>query len=424
MNLHDPRLCSSALCAVGLIAAALMGGALAQEAERLGPRAARDLLRQAPAPADLEARLRAAYPDAAALKTGADARTEGRIALFVIEVDGDGPVRVVEVGGEGNWALRRIGETRLWADAPRLPNFTRVQYQYEVAGQAVGEPRTVQIENFPLTAASEEQPGVPRGTVTQHQWKSNVFAGTERDYWVYVPAQYDPEGDGACVMVFQDGDSYLNNAHAATVFDNLIARKAMPVTVGIFIDPGTLPAQGNRRPRSNRSFEYDSLGDQYARFLRDEILPEVGKTVKLKQDAASRAICGSSSGGICAFTAAWEMPDVWSKVVTHVGSFTNIRGGYVYPALIRGNPAKPIRVWMQDGSNDLDNRFGNWFLSNQDMAAAFKYSGYDHKFVTGEGFHSLRHGAQTLPEALRWLWRDYPGVLYIPEPPTRSQPAE
>jgi len=254
------------------------------------------------------------------------------------------------------------------------------------------------------------QEGVPRGTVTPHQWTSKVFPGTRRDYWVYVPAQYD-SARPACVMVFQDGGSYVKadgQFRTAVVFDNLIHKKGMPVTISIFINPGEIPATESGRPAvKNRSFEYDSLSDQYARFLLEEILPEVAKKYNLASDANSRAICGISSGGICAWTVAWQRPDAFGKVLSHVGSFTNIRGGHVYPALIRKTPPKPIRVLLQDGANDLDNEHGNWPLANQEMAAALKFAKYDYRFVFGDGAHNGKHGGEILPDSLRWLWRDY-----------------
>src|SRR5262245_58006890 len=256
---------------------------------------------------------------------------------------------------------------------------------------------------------STRHDGVPTGTVTQFKWnKSKVFENTERDCWVYVPAQYDGKTP-ACVMVFQDGGNYVSEKGAfrvPIVFDNLIHAKEMPVTVGVFINPGVFPNQGGKGAgRSNRSFEYDTLSPKYAQFLETEILPEVGKTAKLRDDAAARAICGISSGGICAFTAAWERPDLFSKVLSHVGSFTNIRGGDVYPGLIRKTEHKPIRVFLQDGGGDLDNANGNWPLANLSMASALKFMDYDYKFVYGDGAHNGKHGGVTLPDALRWLWR-------------------
>jgi enterochelin esterase-like enzyme len=266
-------------------------------------------------------------------------------------------------------------------------------------------------DDYKLGPDSMEQPDVPKGKVAKSTWKSEIFPGTVRDYWVYVPAQYDDKKP-ACVMVFQDGDGYQDRKKSfrvPTVFDNLIHKKEMPVTLGLFINPGAVPAaNGKDRPRSNRSFEYDTLSDQYARFLEKEMLPELAKSYNLRKDAAGRAIGGISSGGICAFTVAWQRPDLFSKVLSHVGSFTNIRGGDVYPGLIRKtfrNP-KPIRVFLQDGESDLDNQFGNWPLANRQMAAALKFAHYDYKFVMGDGGHNGKHGGAILPESLRWLWRE------------------
>ncbi|MBP3958498.1 esterase family protein [Gemmata sp. G18] len=277
----------------------------------------------------------------------------------------------------------------------------------------------VTVPRTPISAAddytygpdSAPQSNAPKGTVTQFRWKtSKVFEGTERDYWVYVPSQYDGRAP-ACVMVFQDGGSYVGEKgqfRAPVVFDNLIHKKEMPVTVGIFINPGKFPTPGKEEKdwRQNRSFEYDTVSNQYAQFLEKEILPEVGKNVKLRTDSDGRAICGISSGGICAFTAAWERPDLFSKVLSHVGSFTNIRGGDVYPGLIRKTERKPIRVFLQDGAGDLDNLHGHWPLANLSMAASLKYMDYDYKLVYGDGGHNGKHGGVTLPDALRWLWRD------------------
>ncbi|MEM7474405.1 MAG: alpha/beta hydrolase-fold protein [Planctomycetota bacterium] len=265
---------------------------------------------------------------------------------------------------------------------------------------------------YKLGQDSMVQPDVPHGTVTEHTWRSKVFENTIRRYSVYVPAQYN-ESKPAAVMVFQDGHAYVgkNGQFRATiVMDNLIAEGAMPVTIGIFIDPGhknaDLPEKRGWRPTpNNRSFEYDTLSDQYARFLIEEILPEVGKKYNLTDDPDQRAICGISSGGICAWTVAWERPDYFRKVLSHVGSFVNIRGGHNCEALIRKTDKKPIRVFLQDGSGDLDNTHGNWPLANQEMAASLKFKDYDYKFVYGEGGHNGQHGGAILPESMRWLWR-------------------
>lgn len=257
---------------------------------------------------------------------------------------------------------------------------------------------------------SLKQEGVPEGKVIpMPAWTSAIFPGTVRDWWVYVPAQYDAKKP-ACVMVFQDGGWYRDpkgQFRVPTVFDNLIHKKEMPVTIGIFLNPGTVPGSGpGKKARANRSFEYDRLSDQYALFLEKEILLEVGKKYNLRQDAAGRAIGGISSGGIAAFTVAWERPDLFGKVLSHVGSFTNIRGGDVYPSLIRKTDPKPLRVFLQDGAGDLDNLHGHWPLANQEMAAALKQMKYDVKFEFGDGGHNGKHGGAILPESLKWLWRE------------------
>lgn len=270
-------------------------------------------------------------------------------------------------------------------------------------------------DDYVLGPDSMEQPGVPKGTVEHYNWKSTIFPDTIRDCYTYVPAQYDPQKP-ACVMVFQDGGGYQNakgQYRVPIVLDNLIHQKKVPVMIGIFIDPGSGALKGGKGggpDRKNRSFEYDTLSDQYVRFLEKEILPEVGKKYNLRQDAAGRGIGGASSGGICAFTVAWERPELFSKVLSHVGSFTNIRGGDRYPGIIRKADKKPIRVFLQDGKNDLDNTAGNWWLANLQMEAALKFKGYDFKTVWGDGGHNGKHGGAILPESLVWLWRDTPTV--------------
>ena len=268
-------------------------------------------------------------------------------------------------------------------------------------------------DDYKLGPDSQVQAGVPQGKVAQGKWVSEkVFPGTERDYWVYIPAQYDGTKP-ACLMVFQDGGNYAKTDgqfRAPVVFDNLIHKKEMPVTIGVFLNPGNIPAaQPDQKGRSNRSFEYDSLGDQYARFLIEEALPGLCERhqLKLTDDPEGRSTCGISSGGICAFTVAWERPDQFRRVISHIGSFTNIRGGHVYPALIRKTEKKPLRIFLQDGSTDLDNLHGNWPLANQQMASSLKFKGYDYQFEYGDGGHNGKHGGMLLPDSLRWLWKDY-----------------
>ena len=273
--------------------------------------------------------------------------------------------------------------------------------------------------DYPLGPDSRRQPGVPEGKLEKHTWTSAIFPGTVRDYWVYVPAQYDGS-EPAAVMVFQDG-GWMSETEGdeawltPVVLDNLIHKGEMPVTIGIFINPGVLPA-GNQdqRERLNRSFEYDALGDRYVRFVIEEILPEVGMAYKLTDDPNLRGIGGACSGAIAAFTAAWERPDAFRRVLSFTGSFVNLRGGQIYPTLIRKTEPKPIRAYLQDGSEDLDIYAGSWWLANQDMAAAFEFAGYDAKFVAGDGGHDRIHARSVMPDALRWLWRDWNEPIEAP----------
>jgi enterochelin esterase family protein len=274
---------------------------------------------------------------------------------------------------------------------------------------ALGLPLHRASDDYQLAPDSKDHEGVPRGVVTQYRWEdSKVYPGTVRDYWTYVPAQYDGKTP-ACVMVFQDGGAYVDlkkDIRVPTVFDNLIDKGGMPVTIGIFISPGTYPGDNGPKSKMQRSVEYDTLSDQYAKLLIDEILPEVGKKYKLSDNPDHRAICGISSGGICSWTVAWERPDAFRKVVSHVGSFTNIRGGHNCQALIRKTKAKPIRIFLQDGSGDLNNEHGNWPLANQEMAKSLEFAKYDYKFVYGDGGHNMKQGGAIFPDTLRWLWRD------------------
>ncbi len=272
-------------------------------------------------------------------------------------------------------------------------------------------------DDYPLGPDSQIKLGVPQGDVMHSVWKSKIYPGTERDYWVYVPKQYDASKP-TCVMVFQDGGGFQSRDgqfRVPVVFDNLISAGQMPVTIAIMINPGVSPAAGpNALPRYNRSHEYDAVTDTYARFLNEEILPEVGKKLNLTKDAAGRAVCGASSGGICSFTAAWERPDLFSKVISFVGSFTDLQGGNTFASQIRKYEPRPIRVLLQDGTADQDIYSGVWFLGNTDVAQALRFAGYDYKFVTGDGGHNGKQGGAILPDAMRWIWRDYPAPVVRP----------
>jgi enterochelin esterase family protein len=275
-----------------------------------------------------------------------------------------------------------------------------------------------QPSEYKLGPDSLPKKGVPEGKlIGPTLFKSKVFDGTVRKYWVYVPAQYTPDKP-ACVLVFQDGARAINPKgvlRVPTVLDNLIAAKEIPVTIGIFITPGqrgdTFPDTIGTGNPNNRSVEYDSLGDKYARFLIDEMLPEVGKSYNLTDKPEGRAIGGCSSGAICAFNVAWERPDAFRRVYSSIGSFTNLRGGHVFPELVLKAENKPIRVYLQDGTNDLRRPKDvqrDWHLQNLAMVAALREKEYDYKFVVGNDTHRDDHGGAMLPDALRWLWRDYP----------------
>jgi enterochelin esterase-like enzyme len=256
---------------------------------------------------------------------------------------------------------------------------------------------------------------VPKGEVRRCTFdKSKVFPGTVRDYWVYVPRQYDPKKP-ACVYVNQDGVQY----NAPAVFDRLVHRKEIPVLVGVFVQPGRVPApSGKALDRYNRSYEYDGLGDAYARFLLEELLPEVekkttsdGRPIRLSHAGNDRAIGGASSGAICAFTAAWERPDAFTRVFSAIGTYVGLRGGNVYPTLVRETEPRPIRVFLQDGSNDLNIYGGDWWMANQEMERALRFAGYEVNHVWGKGGHETRQATEVFPDAMRWLWKGWPAPV-------------
>jgi sugar lactone lactonase YvrE/enterochelin esterase-like enzyme len=275
-------------------------------------------------------------------------------------------------------------------------------------------PLTAQVaEDFPIGPDSRVQPGVPQGELIKFEFSgSKIFPGTSREVTVYVPKQYDGNRP-ACVYVNQDGVQW----NAPTVFDNLIARGELPVIVGVFVRPGIVksPDPKSALDRFNRSFEYDGLGDAYARFLLEELLPAVetktaadGRAIKLSRSGNDRAIGGSSSGAIAAFTAAWERPGEFSRVFSAIGTYVGLRGGDRYPTLIRKTEPKALRIFLQDGSNDNNGYGGDWWMANQTMERALTFAGYEVKHVWGEGAHSGKHGTMLFPEAIRWLWQDWP----------------
>ncbi|HJS55117.1 MAG TPA: alpha/beta hydrolase-fold protein [Chitinophagaceae bacterium] len=262
---------------------------------------------------------------------------------------------------------------------------------------------------YKLGPASYRKQTIPKGVVTRYEWESKLY-NNFREYWIYVPAQYD-SARPAALMVFQDGHSYVNDSgdfRVPIVYDNLIYQKKLPVTICLFVNPGhnSKGYPQNRFRASNRADEYDVLNDKYATMLIDEIIPELKKKYNISNDPKMHGIGGLSSGAICAFTVAWERPDYFHKVLSHIGSYANIRGGHNYPFIIRNHKKKDIKIFMQDGTNDLDNEFGNWWLANLQMESALKFKGYEFKFEKGTGMHDGKHGGAILPESLTWLWSD------------------
>ena len=268
-------------------------------------------------------------------------------------------------------------------------------------------------ETYPVDSASVEHAGVPKGEILKFTFgESKMFPGTWREYWVYVPAQYKPDKP-ACVYVNQDGIQWK----APVVFDNLIYNKEMPITIGVFVNPGKLlPDSGvTAQPRFNRSFEYDATNDAYCRFIVNEILPDVekkkttnGREIRLSKNGNDRAIGGSSSGAVCAFTAAWEHPEEFSRVFSAIGTYVGLRGADRYPVLVRKYEPKAIRIFLQDGTNDLNIYAGDWWKANEMMERALTFAGYELHHVWGEGGHNGNQGTAIFPQAMRWLWKDWP----------------
>ena len=372
-------------------------------AEPITPSKLQDALQVPPRGAqaeELAARIRAAFPKGTDLKAGEHAPlVEGDTVAFVLEADAEPAPRITGMVDHGRGLdLVRIGETGLWARVEQIPIDTKFAYSYTIGARTIGR-RSVEMPDWKYPPESSPLPGRTYGRYVPLEFRSTTF-GNKRTGSIYVPASYDPAGPPAALMVFQDGDAYRKE-NVGTVVDNLIAARSMPVTILVLLNPGV-----NDDGKSNRSVEYDTLDDRYVTFLEREVLPLVAKEYRLRDDPSSRAIGGASSGGICAFTAAWHRPDLFGRVLSQIGSFTNIRGGNAYPDLVREAPKKPIRVFLSDGTNDLINKHGDWWQANEAMHAALKEKGYDVSFLKDRGFHAFWTCGQQLPEALRQTWAD------------------
>ena len=280
------------------------------------------------------------------------------------------------------------------------------------AGHHCSLAQDISNKQYPYEPASKALPGIAKGEVLQFSFRhSALYPGTTRSYWVYIPKDYTPDKP-ACLYVCMDGVSF----NAPAVFDYLISKKEMPVTIGVFIQSGVIMKNDTVVARYNRTNEFDNMNDRFARFIEQEILPDVvkqktsdGRPIKLSADANDHAIAGASSGAICAFTAAWQRPDLFSRVFSAIGTYIGMRGGDQYPVLVRKTVPKPIRVYLQDNNNDSWNPlFGNWYKSNIDMEAALNFAGYEVTHTWQEGGHDGRQATEIFADAMRWLWKGWP----------------
>ena len=338
-----------------------------------------------------------------ALRKGTAVLGEGTDFVWAVE-SGRQPVLRIDFGDP--LPPRRVGA--LWIYQGSLRAGTAHKGEWFVGGISIGGANNVPAyppESYP-------QPGVPEGKLTGPiEMESNVYPGMKANLWYYVPAQWDGVTPLA-VQIWGDGQMYtkrMTSYRVLETLDNLHRAKRIPLTVNIFVQPGTVEG------RSLRSKEYDTVNDTYARYLLEEILPEVGRSVKLRQDGYSRLFIGESSGGICAFNAAWYRPEEFARVLSWIGSFSALQvsekepvGGAAYPILVRREPKRNIRVWLQDGAEDQENpRFGSWPLANLHLANSLKLKGYDYHLSFGLGTHNQMQGSAELAESLAWLWRDY-----------------
>lgn len=378
--------------------------------------------------AGLEEALRASLGDDK-IKKGTAFAGEGPDFVFAIQSETQPELFVDDQPAA---AMNRAGNSNLWFQTATLRPGTVHGFYYTVNGTKTGGSTDVAAygpDSYP-------KPGVPQGTLSDKiVHTSKIYDGMQSNYWIYVPAQYNASA-AAALMVWQDGQALIQRDGASrtlTVIDNLIAQKKIPVMVQVFIEPGTIGG------KKMRSIEYDTVSDRYARFLRDEILADVQAKYNIRKDGYSRGIGGISSGGICAFNVAWQQNDQFSRVLSHVGSFTsiqwrhdqadpreNILGGNDYPFLVRKEPKRNIRAWLQDGSEDLENDHGSWPLQNIQMVNSLKLREYDFHFSWGGGSHNAAHGYAELPEELTWLWRDYDPAkteqVYVMDPAEKSKP--
>ena len=404
----------------------LAGGAPARAAEKSN---AVQLIELAKSPGPKLREAITATFDAKDLKEGTAWAGQGRDFFFATQAAAK-PELFID-GGPAQ-PMRQLAGSDIYYAIARIEQLGKLHaFYYTVNGAKFGGKLDVPA----FTPLSYLQSGVPSGTLSEKiTHTSKIYDGMKSEYWVYAPAQYKADTPAA-LMVFQDGGGYIHrdgNNPTLNVIDNLIAQKKIPVMIAVFINPGDImdspdtptfqfvKAYSDKWQRtlkdSMRSTLYDTVSDRYVRFLRDEILVDVSAKYNLRKDSYSHAITGLSSGGICAFNAAWQMPDQFSRVISWIGSFSSIQwkedpavpeGGQDYPDKVLREDKRNIRVWLQDGSEDLDLRYGNWPLANLRMANALKAKEYDFHFSYGKGTHNSGHGAAEFPAEMIWLWSDY-----------------
>ncbi len=357
------------------------------------------------------------------IKKGSAIIGEGPNFLWMVESSGK-PALFVD--GEARPAMKQIKGTSLWLATGKLTTGTSHNFYYMIDGKKTGGNTDVAAYG----PDSYQHTGVPEGKLSEKiVHTSKIYDGMRTDYWIYVPAQYDPKTPAA-LMVWHDGQGLVardGGSRLQNVVDNLIHQKKIPVMINVFISPGKIGEQ------AMRSVLYDTVSDKHARFLRDEILADVEAKYNIRKDGYSRGIAGNSSGGISAFNVAWWQPEQFSRVLSRIGSFTSIQwhpgeidGGNVYPNMIRKQPKRNVRVWLQDGSEDLENTHGSWPLQNIQMANSLKMRDYDFHLSFGTGTHNGAHGNAESPEELTWLWRDYDPAkteqTYEMEPGEKEKP--
>jgi len=350
----------------------------------------------------------------------------GQDFLFAAEADGSPSV---SIDGQPAVALPKIASSDVAYRVIKMRTGVTHSYQFYVDGKPLGARRDVPGYN----TDSYPRPGVPRGTLSEKKTiTSKIYDGATADYWIYASPGVDPARPSA-LMVWQDGQGIVNgdlsSYHLFTVTENLVAQKLLPPIVHVMISPAI-----DTNKRSLRSIQYDTVSNRFGRYLLEEVLPEVEKVYKLRQDGYSRAIAGESSGAICAFNAAWFFTDKFTRVHSGVGSYTSIQwrpdekqdGGNVYPFRIRRDPKKNIRIWQSDGVDDIENQFGSWPLLAVQFANSLKMKGYDYHFRLGEAAHNGSQVSLDLPESLAWLWRDYDPAkteqVYEQDPAEKEKP--